>query len=247
MTISRWTWVCVAGLVIGTVLFVGPRVAQGALVSPAADLPGGSERVHPDSALDLGGNTFNVFTGGSMPGATWTLLASHAGDPIEGTMIVTVYSQVWQHTDGHLLFAYQLENKAACTASARKGNIKGYPHTCSIIDSGILDYAGDLAYDTGDILALYRPNSGGDQLAFQFEALDSQYQTNVEKLLEPGQTSTWFYVETDAVAYAYGTSTIMDSGESAHGMEVFVPIPEPATMVLVGLGLGVLLLRRRQG
>lgn len=247
MTIGRWMWVCVAGMVIATVPVVGPTVAGSTLVSPGADLVGGAQRVHPDSTLDLGGDKFNVFTGATLPGDTWSFVVSHTGTPIEGTMVVAMYSQVWRHTDGHLLFTYQLENKAACTALARKGNIKGYPSVCGIIDAGILDYGGDEAYDTGDILMLYRPNSGGDQLAFQFEALDSQYQTKVERLLAPGQTSTWFYVETEATDYTCGPTTIMDSGESAHGMQVLVPIPEPATMMLIGLGLGALLIRRRRG
>ena len=231
-------------LLLASGLLCSASIAAGApLVSPGAGLPGGAACLHPDPDLALAaGNLFNVFTAGSMP-LEWTLVESHVGVPGMGTMDVTVYSQAWRHTDGHLLFAYCIENQS--TAPVRKGNIAGYdPLLFAIVDCGVLDFGGDLAFDQGDPLFLWRPSGGAaPQLAFAFEAPDAQGQ-NVERLLAPGQTSAWFYAETDAAAYTLGLSTVIDGGQSADMMEVLVPAPEPATLVLLACGCAGLAARR---
>lgn len=229
-------------LIAGCICAAFCPVAEAALVTPAAPLDPDASRVHPDVSLGLAGNPFNIFVGGSLPGE-WFLENTMSGVPGMGTMDVIVYSQVWEHDDGHLLFAYQIENNS--TAHVRKGNIKGYGSgVCAVVDGGVLDRAGDGGFDAGDVLQLTRHGGGSPQLAFAFEAPDDEGQM-VERLLAPGATSAWFYAETDASEYGTDPSTVIDGGQSADMMEVFVPVPEPAALGLLAAGLGAMLARRR--
>ncbi|MBL7134833.1 MAG: PEP-CTERM sorting domain-containing protein [Phycisphaerae bacterium] len=230
-------------LLMGVVALAWPLAADGSLVSPGADLLGGAARRHPDPNLPLVGAAFNVYTATDMPPA-WTLLDAMSGVPGMGTMDVIVYSQVWEHDDGHLLFAYQIENNS--TAPVRSGNIAGFDAMAfAIIDCGVFDLAGTEAFDEGDVLQLSRPTGGNPQLAFAFKAPNNEGQM-VERLLAPGETSSWFYAETDALDFVTGPSTVMDGGQSADMMEVFVPAPEPATTGLLAAGMAAMLLRRRR-
>jgi len=239
-------------LVVWAALSVAPVVA-GTMVSPGANLLDPGMRVHPDPALLLGApDKLNVFTGPVMP-PEWSLEASHVGTPLEGTLDVKILTQVWRHDDEHLLFAYQVQNLATSTSAIRRGNMVGYGLNCEVIDSGILDLGGDVEFDQGDILRLRRSTGSDSQLRFAFEATGNMGQT-VLRMLAPGQSSSWFYVETVWEGYTWSTSTVQDSGQSAKGMQVFVPhpdpgVPEPATIGLMGIGLGAtaLIRRRRRG
>ncbi|HUU91774.1 MAG TPA: PEP-CTERM sorting domain-containing protein [Phycisphaerae bacterium] len=228
-------------LLMGALALAWPLPARGALVPPGADLLGGAARRHPDPNPPLAGAAFNVYTATDMPPA-WTLVDAMSGVPGMGTMDVIVYSQAWEHDDGRFLFAYQIENNS--TAPVRRGNIAGFDATAfEIIDCGVLDLAGTEAFDEGDVLQLSRPTGGNPQLAFAFEAPNDEGQM-VERLLEPGRTSSWFFAETDALAYTIDLSSVIDGGQSADMMEVFVPAPEPATIGLLAAGMAGMLLRR---
>ena len=222
-------------------LISASTVLGNPLVFPEADLPAGGYRAHPDGELSLLGDKFNIFTETAMPDE-WTLEASHTGTPGMGTMDVTMYSQVWRHNDGHLLFAYKVENNSS--SCVRLGNIGGYgAAVCDITDSGILHFGGNATFVQGDILELSR-SSIESQLAFAFEAIDTSGET-IEKLLLPSETSQWFYVETDAVEYGYGLSSVIDGGASADMMEVLIPIPEPMTITLLTVGTIGVIMRRK--
>ena len=228
--------------IISVISLISASAVRGnPLVSPEADLPAGGYRAHPDEALGLSGEKFNIYTDARMP-PEWTLVASHTGTPGMGTMNVTVFSRAWRHDDGHLLFAYKVENNSS--SCVRLGNIGGYgAEICNVTDSGILHFGGNATFVHGDILELSR-SSIESQLAFAFEAIDTSGET-IEKLLLPGETSQWFYVETDAVEYGYGLSSVIDGGASADMMEVLIPIPEPMTITLLTVGTIGVIMRRK--
>lgn len=239
----------VAVLAAWTALGVAPAAAS-TMVSPGASLLEPLPRVHPDPALSLGApDKLNVFTDPIMP-PEWVLEAEHAGTPHEGTLDVAILTQVWRHDDGHLLFAYQVQNLATSTSDIRRGNLIGYEAACEVIDSGIMDLGGDVEFDQGDILSLRRSNGSESQLRFAFEGTGTMGET-ILRMLAPGQSSSWFYAETPWQGYTWSISTVQDSGQSAKGMEVFVPhpdpgVPEPATMGLMGAGLVTMLMVRRR-
>ena len=238
--------VAVAAMVMAAVLGPSPATAE-TIVAAGAPLPGATPiRVHPDASLSLlVPSTFSVYSGATMP-PEYESLATLAGTPTGGTMDVVIYSVVWRHDDGHLLFAYQVENNS--TTDVRRANLVGYePEICDILDCGVLDLGGDAAFDAGEILQLQVSNGDRNQLAFVFEAMDDEGGM-FSRLVQPGQTSQWFYAETDATDYTTSYATVQDSGRSADGIGVLVPAPEPATLALMGAGLLLMrLVRRRPG
>ena len=233
-----------------------------ALVVPAAELPldpqgpsytGKDIRYHPDTSLNLFANTFNVYTGGSMP-ADYTLEASLASGFTDNVMWGTMTTQVWQNTtDGTLLFAYQIENTgdhhSGDAVSMKTGNVTGFESGLEFLDCGILDFDtvadeedGDVAFDQGDVLVLtHAVTQGTEQFGFVFET-ENNVGADVEKWLEPGETSSWFYFETYATEWGEGKATVQDSGSSADDIPVLVPqpIPEPVTLLGVLAGVGAL-------
>ena len=157
-----------------------------------------------------------------------------------GVAVGEISSEVWQHgSSGNLLFRYQVVNGG--TSSISYGNIASFGPEISIVDCGVLDVGGDVAFDQGDILQLGRSrvDPGDPQMEFGFNSLTTF------KTLQPGQTSQWFYVETDSPSYTDGFATLQFGGDAADMLDVYVPIPEPATLGLVGFG-GLLLMGRRR-
>jgi len=61
--------------------------------------------------------------------------------------------------------------------------------------------------------------------------------------LEPGDTSWWHVIRTNAIDYTDGNTAIQNGGNA--NVLTFAPIPEPATLGLVALGALTLLRRRR--
>ena len=236
--------VAVAALLLGAGVLSCPPAAMGAIDPPGAPMAAPGSRVHPDASLFLVvPDDFSVFSGGGMP-PEYSLVASLAGTPDGGTMDVVMYSQVWKHDDGHLLFAYQLENDS--TTDARRANLVGFdPGIANILDCGVLDFGGDTPFDQGEILQLKLTQDSAWQLAYIFEARNTSGGM-VRHLIPPGQTSKWFYAETDATAWTTSYATVQDSGQSADGIDVLVPAPEPATIVLVAAGALLTALRRRR-
>jgi len=236
--------ITVAAMIVASVLGPSPAAA-GTIVALGAPLPLATPiRVHPDAALSLlVPSTFNVYAGATMP-PEYQSVATLAGVPTGGTMDVVIYSEVWRHDDGHLLFAYKVENNS--TTDVRRANLVGYgPEICDIIDCGVLDLGGDAAFDQGEVLELQLSNGDRNQLAFIFEAMDDEGGM-VTRMIQPGQTSQWFYAETDATAYTSSVATVQDSGRSADGIGVLVPAPEPATLALMGAGVLLMRLVRRR-
>ena len=243
---------CVA-VAIGIIL----AMTGSAYALSTADLPLGSiPRYHPDpdDILKLWDREFFVYTGAALP-AAWTLQDSLSVDFHNGVMYGTLDSQVWQHTDGHTLFAYQLDNTGdqfiANPCEMRTGNIDGFAAGWEFQDVGLLDYNGDVNFDDGDVLKMEHSldTMGTEQFAFFFETTNREFGVTEEWLL-PGETSTWFYFETDATAWQTGIASVQNGGSSASAIPVLVPAPEPVTVlgVLIGIGtLGGYIRRRRIG
>jgi hypothetical protein len=223
-------------------------------------------RVHSDTfdGTDLAGDHFTVYTDpAGLVGAGFThlsgldVMSPFATASLSGVLT----SQVWQHTDSHLLFAYQLSNTGtAGFASMRIGNIEGYEGPVGVVDTGILhDVSGVAGYEVGDVLKIERTTDGmSAQLSFSFEATEmtSGNWQNVRRKLDPGQTSSWLYVDTDQDAWHLGVATVQNGGSSHDQIPVLVPggdtgtglIPEPITAMAVVMGLGSLgaYIRRRR-
>lgn len=209
--------------------FSAQAPALSVLVSPGAGLSAGQSRVHPDTGLNLLGSNFNVYTGDSLP-SEWVLQASLTSPFHNNYVGGTFHSEVYKHsTQGHTLFRYRISNTG--TTDIRSGNIAGFNADWQILDSGIIDLGGDVSFDQGDVLKLKRP-ANGTQLDFAFEATDNSGNT-VEKLLAVGQTSSWFYIVTDAQFWTIGQATVQDSGSSASPVSVLIPVPEPLTILTV--------------
>ena len=211
-----------------------PAQALSVLVTPGADLPAGTTRVHPDDALLLTGSAFNVFRGSGLTG--WTLADTLSTDFSNQQVAGTFYSAVYTHSDGHTLFTYQIHNSG--TTPIRSGNIAGFASGWEFLDSGVLHFgAGSDGYVTGDVLTLGRP-ANGEQLDFMFQGWNGSGWT--ERLLAVGGTSTLFYAVTDAPSWQVGQATVQDTGSSASPVAVLVPFPEPVTLAGLVLGIGCL-------
>jgi len=230
-----------AVIAIGLVL----AMTVSAQALSTADLPLGSPpRYHPDSTLNLWPREFYVYTGAALP-VEWTMQDSLSSDFHNGRMYGTLTSQVWQHTDGHTLFAYQLANTGGQHSpdpcEMRTGNINGFGAGWELLDVGLLDYGGDEDFDHGDVLKMEHSldTLGHEQFAFFFEA-DSQQFLPVEEWLLPGEIATWFYFETNAPAWTQGIASVQNGGSSVAAIPVLVPAPEPVTVFGVLLGIGTL-------
>ena len=144
-------------------------------------------------------------------------------------MVGTFDSAVYRNDrDDRLLFAYRIENTGP--AAIRVGNVAGFdPRDVNVLDSGIIDFGGDVEFDTGDVLQLSRSVAGLPQLGFAFEMINEAF-TMSEALLETGQASSWFFAETDARAYKVSVAAVLNGASAADGIAVFVSsVPEPAS------------------
>lgn len=230
----------VAGIVLASAV---PVQALSVLVSPGADAPAATMRIHPDSSLNLlGPREFNIYTGVSLP-AEWQLMDSLDAYYVDG-LTVDISSRVYQHnTDGHTLFLYAITNYGP--VPVRSGNVAGFAAGWEFLDVGIWHPGGDEDYVTNDVLTLGRP-ANGKQLDFALQGFTMSGWN--EQLLEVDQTTTWFYAVTDAPSWQIGKATVQDSGLSASPVPVLVPVPEPVTMagMLMAMGGVAAYVRRRQ-
>jgi len=242
-------WDCGPALValaaVGLVLaLAGPAQALSVLVTPGADAPAATIRVHPDSDLGLSGTLkFNVYTETSLP-AEWQLMASLDAH-FEDDLTVDICSRVYKSsTDGNTLFLYQITNYGP--DPIRSGNIAGFAAGWEFIDVGVWHPGGDADYAEYDVLTLGRP-ANGKQLEFEFQASKAPSGRN-EQLLPVGETTTWFYAVTNAPSWQVGRATVQDSGLSASPVPVLVPVPEPMTMagMLMAVGGVAAYVRRRR-
>ena len=228
------------GVFLGVAVLL-PALGWATVVDPGAGLDEDAILFHPGATLVLGGPKFSVYTGPGLAGDGWTLVDTLETGFNSGIDFAGIFrSAVWESdVNGNLLFAYQVQNTGSGPAprSIRVGNIVTYAEPIAGEDCGVLHDNGTGDYVAGDVLMLERYVG---ELSFTFEAQGTQ------KLLPPGDTSAWFYIETDVTDYTDGLATVQDSGKSAGEIAVYVPVPEPATLALLTVGgLGVLLRRRR--
>jgi len=253
MRIREPASVCRAvAVILAAGLMLALATTAHALVVPAAPLPLAPSidtRYHPDTSLNLFANTFNVYTGASMP-ANYTSKVSLPSDFTSTSTLMSgrMTSEVWQNTsNGNLLFAYQISNTG--TVVMRTGNVTGFGSGVEFLDCGILHFGhpdGDVAFDQGDVLVLtHAVTQGTEQFGFFFETEDFDG-AEVDRWLEPSQTSSWFYFEADTPEWCRGIATVQDGGSSADEIPVLVPkglgapIPEPVTLLAVLAGVGAI-------
>lgn len=228
------------GALLGMAILL-PALSWAAVVDPGAGLDEEGICFHPGGTVALGGPKFSVYTGPGLAGEGWTLVDTLDTGFNSGIDFAGIFrSAVWESdVNGNLLFAYQIANTGAGAAprSIRVGNIVDYAAPVLGADCGVLHDNGSSDYASGDVLVLERYIG---ELSFAFEAQGTQH------LLPPGDTSAWFYIETDVTAYTDGLATVQDSGKSAGEIAVLVPVPEPATLALLAAGAAGVVLRRRR-
>jgi hypothetical protein len=216
----------------------------------AVAMPIASDTVltHPGQA----GTNWNIYGDDSSPNppVTETLVAAgfttEKGAPIasllspftNGAQVKgTILSEVYRHTDGHLLFAYTYTNTGTpgVDYGFSTSNIYGSCLACvEVIDAGELQQVS--GYTAGmDPRSYSRLSAQPGVIRWYWLAPLSG-----GALLAPGDTSTTMYIEVDAKNWSLGVSTVQDSGQSKEQIPVLVPgfIPEPLTMLGMFLGLG---------
>jgi hypothetical protein len=143
----------------------------------------------------------------------------------------TVQYAVIRETGGTLDFLYQFSNDKSSTDSigtASVANFSGYtttigwsgvttPQTVTGLPASLSAAFGYVSPTTGHV------QSTGDTVDFNF----SSY-------VDPGYTSQWLEVQTNATQYGAGDINLIDNGISSTG--AFSPTPEPSSLVLLGLG-----------
>lgn len=225
-----------------------------------ADIPAGGDAGGP-LWNPQGNYWFNIYTGSSADFASTegftqlvemesTFYAQSTIDPND-VLAGSLTSRVYRQSDSHLLFAYQFANDGDIGISEMSlGNLAGFGSDFDVVDTGVLHFdTGNSGYDNGDILSIGRTADVGTgnnpSLTFAFEAAGWNI-LKVERWLMPGDTSSWFYVETDAELFTIAPG-VVQNGVSA-GFEAFVPmaspesapIPEPITLAGVMVAMASL-------
>jgi len=143
-------------------------------------------------------------------------------------------SQAWRHADGHILLAYQLTNTGDVAMSGLKFSVRGAP--LAIVDSGVLGDGTDVQY-------VSRMGADeDDEVVFRIG-----HGEMVE--LHNGESTSWVFLETNALTYHMGLTTVQNHTASADNVQLLVPCPEPMTFLAVGLGmvgLGGYVVRKRK-
>jgi len=210
-----------------------------ALSTGTAALDAGGVLTHPAAALP-GLDNFSIFT---YDGASYEDALAASGFVLErriasaftsGThdgFAGTFHSEAWRHVglngndgDRHILFLYRIENHSAgAIHDFLSGSIAGgHWATTAITDAGIIHYEPNgPAFVAGDPVLLNRltPTAPGFDL--------------FPPMLQAGESSSWFYFDTNAKGFGIGDGTVRGIVGAQDGIDVLVPMPEPATMVCV--------------
>lgn len=236
-------------LMVGVAVLMAPSVADASLVVPAAPLPIGGVRAHPALAgpPPWADKRFNIYTGASLSTTGWTSVATLTSPFAGSEGIAGVFnSEVWSNNaDGHLLFAYMIENDG--TTDITSGDILDYEDAnVSIIDSCVLHIDGDGSLANSgpyDIVEVSRVTNGLiTQLRYYFAggALGGNP-------LPPNQESTWFYLETDATDHNNSVGTLVGNGGAfVNNVPVLVPLPEPGTLTILAVAGLIGCLRKKR-
>lgn len=238
---SLWILCTAACLLPNAALRAGP------LGNAALDI--NTSRYHPGDLPAWGwppipaSSRFTVYTGSGLTENNYSLLSGMVtnfgsdGDQAAGT----IFSEVWRDDlNGNLLFRYRVQNIGV--APIDYGNIGGFGPEVEVLDCGVMDEGGDTLFSQGDVLRLRRTEADAQrpQLDFRFVSLGAY------ELLQPGQTSAWFYAETTSPNYTTGLATLQFGGSAKDMLPVIVPVPEPGSLALLILGFVTILSVRRR-
>ncbi len=213
---------------------------------------GMASAVNAQVALPMSGTTFN--SGGNMSTSlgSFSLLASMssafiATDPTAFSGVLDSYVLA-NNTDnplGGLSFAYRLTNNQSSNDAIHRLALNGFSGLqlqAGYLDGGVSPTGG--AAGTGLTPTLVdRGLAPGDNIGFGF--LQGTVSGISFDSLDPGLTSRYLVVYTNAATYSTTMASVIDG--SVASAATFAPIPEPETygMMLAGLALMGFVARRR--
>lgn len=158
-----------------------------------------------------------------------------------GTLTSAVLTNDFSNPFGGLTFTYEFILTSGLSGEAASSiSISGFPG-----DNGFAGFFTDASYQlpTNGIapVSITRPSSGSI-VRFTFTGPSNADGVDI------GQNTALLVVQTDANAWTYGNSSILDSSAAANVLTL-VPVPEPASAALLAAGGAAFLIyfrRRRQ-
>ena len=163
--------------------------------------------------------------------AKQTMESAFAGQDFTGVLT----SEVWQYRgvdgegDGHLLFLYQVENTTV-------GGRPGWDEFSTVSVFGG-HWGSHVITDAGMILPTPPADDAIENLSKISRLGADVLAGSLEDPVCPGESSAWFYFETDAKNFAFGEGQVTGLTHSVSDIPTFAPAPEPITALALASGL----------